>query len=59
MSTPEIRKVKTARRRRERAEDEFREAVNAAAEAGEPIQTIADAAGITRVRVWQIRKGTR
>ena len=60
MSSPELRKVKQARRRRDKAEEDLRSAILAALEGGQTsVQSIADAAGLTRQRVWQIRKGIR
>lgn len=56
---PELRKVKQARRRRDKAEEDLRAAILAALDAGAPVQAIANAAGLTRQRVWQIRKGIR
>lgn len=58
-TSPELRKVKQARRRRDRAEDELRDAIGAARAAGASLQAIADAAGLTRQRIHQIERGTR
>lgn len=55
----ELRRIRQARKRRERADESVRSAILAALAAGAPVQAIADAAGITRQRVWQIRKETR
>lgn len=59
MTSPELRKVKQARRRRDRTDDELRDAIGAARAAGCSLQSIADAANLTRQRVWQIERGTR
>ena len=66
MTSPELRNVKQARRRRDRAEtslrradDELRDAVRAALKTSAPRQSIADAAGLTRQRINQIERGTR
>lgn len=60
MSAPsELRKITAARRRRDKAEDEVREAILGALASRVPVQSIADAAGLSRQRVWQIRKGIR
>ena len=57
MSAPELRAVKRARAKRERVEGELRAAILAARAAGAPLQAIADAAGLTRARIWQIERG--
>ena len=57
MTSPELRKVKQARRRRDRADGDLRAAILAARAAGASLQSIADAAGMTRQRVWQIERG--
>lgn len=57
--TPELRKIRQARKRRERAEDDLRSAILAARAAGATLESIADAAGITRQRIWQIERGIR
>lgn len=55
----ELRKITAARRRRDKAEEDVRDAILGALASRVPVQSIADAAGLTRQRVWQIRKGTR
>lgn len=55
--TAAVRAVARARLRRERAEDDLHAAILAARAAGASLQSIADAAGITRQRIHQIVKG--
>lgn len=45
-----------AEQRRDRAEQELAEAIKQA-RASETLQAVADAAGVTRQRVWQIERG--
>lgn len=54
---PEVAAIVQACRRRIRAENEVRDAILAACKAKVSRQAIADAAGVTRQRVWQIERG--
>ena len=56
-SQPEVARVKRATSNRERSEREWRESIIAARAAGVPLRTIAEAAGISHVRVLQITRG--
>jgi len=46
-----LRRVKAARRRRDKADAELRAAIDAARAAGSTLQEIADAAGVSRQRI--------
>ena len=52
-----LTRVRRARRNRETAASEFRAAVLQAHEAGESLRAIAEAAGVSHVRVHQLLRG--
>lgn len=54
MSARELRKVTTARRRRDDAQRALVDAIAAAHEAGASLRQIGEAAGVTHTRVGQI-----
>lgn len=55
-NAPALKAVKRAAKRREDADDAFREAVLAAATDGQSLRSIARAAGLSHARVHQIVK---
>ncbi len=52
-----LTRVRRATKRRERSEAEWREAICAAVRDGASLRFVAEAAGITHVRVLQITRG--
>lgn len=57
MIAPELRKIAAARRRRDKANADLREAITAARAARVPLSSIADVLGVTKQRVHQIERG--
>lgn len=54
----ELKQVRQACKRRRRADADVRAAILTARGVGASLQSIADAAGISKQRVWQIERGS-